>query len=151
MKEFEFQSEQLLPAPLERVFAFYSDAANLERITPPWLRFEIVTPSPVAMERGAVIDYRIRVRGLPMGWRSEITHWEPPYRFVDVQRRGPYRSWIHTHSFEQTDKGTIVRDHVRYAVPGGALVQKLFVAPDIQRIFSYRKERLAEIFAGPSQ
>ena len=139
-----------LPRPQDEVFAFFADAANLERITPPFLAFRILTPTPVAMRPGATIDYRIGLRGLPMTWRSEITSWEPPVRFVDVQRRGPYRLWEHTHTFEARDGGTQVVDSVRYALPGpafiSAIVNRLIVAPDLERIFLYRHEALEDAF-----
>ena len=146
MKLYRLKREQFVPAPIEAVFAFYADASNLEQLTPPFLRFRMVSPTPVAMRPGTLIDYRIRVHGLPMTWRSEITVWNPPYRFVDEQIRGPYRVWIHLHEFEPARGGTIVRDSVRYAVPGGDLVQRFLIAPDLERIFDYREKKLREIF-----
>ena len=146
MKTSEFHASTTLPFPRERVFDFFSRAENLELLTPPWLSFKILTPVPIRMCEGALIDYRLRVRGIPLGWRSEITVWDPPYRFVDEQRRGPYRAWIHEHRFTEVDGGTRVEDHVRYAVLGGSLVDRLFVAPDIRRIFDYRQQRLRELF-----
>lgn len=146
MREFTLLKEQIIDRPIEDVFAFYGNAANLERLTPPWLRFEILTPD-VPMQVGATIDYRIKMHGLPMRWTSEITAWDPPHRFVDEQRRGPYRYWIHTHEFETHPDGTLVRDFVRYAVPGGRLVHRLFVAPDLRKIFDYRRTALADVFA----
>lgn len=131
--------------PIESVFDFFADAGNLGKITPDWLQFEILTPGPISMATGTMIDYRIRLRGLPMRWRSEITLWEPPYRFVDEQRRGPYRSWIHEHRFVQRESGTDVIDEVRYSVHGGWLIEKLFVDRDLERIFDSRQERLAEL------
>lgn len=142
------ETDIVVGRPIEDVFAFFADAGNLERLTPPWLRFEILTPRPIAMRVGALIDYRLRVRGLPLRWRSEITAWEPPYRFVDEQRRGPYRLWIHEHTFETVDGGTRVRDRVEYAAPGGWIVQRLFVGPDLKRIFDYRTEALGRVFGG---
>ncbi len=147
MTESEIRREIRVPLPLDRVFPFFADAANLERITPPWLRFEILTERPIVMEVGALIDYRIRMRGVPMRWRTRITAWEPPYRFVDEQLRGPYRQWIHEHTFEAAGDETICRDHVRYRVPGGALIDRLFVRRDVERIFDHRTERLREIFS----
>lgn len=150
MKVTELRSEQWVPRPLNEVFDFFSNAFNLERLTPPLLRFNVLTPPPIEMREGLLIDYRLRVRGIPVRWQSEITVWEPPYRFVDEQRRGPYRVWWHEHSFEERDAGTVCRDRVRFAVPGGRLVQRLFVDPDVKKIFAYRGERLAEIFGGAS-
>jgi ligand-binding SRPBCC domain-containing protein len=131
-----------VPRPLQVVFAFFADAGNLEAITPPWLRFEILTPRPIAMRQGSRVDYRLRLHGVPLHWQSEITAWEPPYRFVDEQRRGPYRTWVHEHTFAERDGGTDVRDVVRYAVPGGWLADWLFVRRDVRRIFEYRARQL---------
>jgi hypothetical protein len=146
MKTHSFNTEMWLKPPLEEVFSFFSDARNLERITPPWVRFRILTSGEIPMRLGALIDYRIRVHGVPLRWRSEITLWEPGRRFVDEQRRGPYRLWIHEHRFSAKDGGTLVEDRVEYAVPGGALVNRLFVANDVAKIFEYRKRKLEEIF-----
>ena len=145
MKTYTLHSELWLPRPSAEVFPFFADAGNLQRITPPWLRFEMMTPAPVAMGEGTVIDYRLRVRGLPVRWRSEITCWDPPRRFVDEQRRGPYRLWIHQHTFEDVGGGTLVGDTVEYAVHFGVLVQRFLVGPDLRRIFAYRKQRLREL------
>ena len=138
--------EQFLPAPLEEVFPFFADARNLETITPPWLKFKVLTPAPIDMRPGARIDYRLRIRGIPIGWQSEITAWDPPHRFVDEQRRGPYRAWIHEHTFAREGAGTRVRDSVQYAAPGGELVRLLFVEPDVRQIFAFRQEFLARRF-----
>ena len=144
-----------LPRPRDEVFAFFADAQNLERITPPFLAFHIATPGPVDMRRGTIIDYRIGLRGLTITWRSEIATWEPPARFSDVQLRGPYRAWEHTHLFEEQNGGTQVTDTVRYAVPGpaltAALINSLFVAPDLKRIFTFRHEALQEAFGAGRQ
>lgn len=147
MRRFVLDAEQLLPRPLEEVFAFFSNPGNLQRITPPWLDFEIIGGHDRQMRAGLLIDYRLRIHGLPVRWQSEITSWDPPRRFVDEQRRGPYRLWIHEHTFEARGNDTLIRDHLQYAVPGGALVQKLFVARDVDRIFAFRRQRLEEIFA----
>jgi ligand-binding SRPBCC domain-containing protein len=135
-----------VPRPIEDVFAFFGDASNLERLTPPFLRFKILTPTPIAMRPGALIDYRISLRGLPMRWRSEITVWRPPFEFVDEQRRGPYRTWIHRHTFTEIPGGTRVVDDVEYAVPGGALAHTLFVKRDLARIFDYRTAVMRALF-----
>lgn len=147
MKEFSFQAELWLPRPRDEVFSFFADAHNLQTITPPWVRFEVLTPKPVQMKPGALIDYRIRVHGLPIRWRTEITEWEPPHRFVDVQIRGPYTLWHHTHTFEERDHGTLCRDHVRYRPRGGWLMNWLFVRRDVARIFAYRQRRLRELLS----
>lgn len=143
---FTLTAMQWLSRPVGEVFLFFADAGNLDVITPPWLRFEILTPRPIAMQVGARIDYRLRLRGLPVRWQSEITAWEPPQRFVDEQRRGPYRAWIHEHTFAERDGGTLIGDHVRYAVPGGWLADRLFVRRDVANIFAYRQEKLRELF-----
>ncbi len=144
---FTLTTEQWLPRPLQEIFTFFANAGNLDALTPPWLRFEILTPRPIEMKVGARIDYRLRLRGLPVRWQSEITAWQPPFRFVDEQRRGPYRVWHHEHTFVERDGGTLVGDRVRYAVFGGALVERLFVRRDIATIFAYRHRRLGELFA----
>lgn len=135
-----------LPRPLDEVFAFFSDAFQLEQITPPWMNFHVVTPAPIVIETGTLIDYRLRMHGIPMRWRSEITVWEPNQRFVDEQVIGPYRCWHHEHTFEEEGDQTIVRDRVEYAVPGGKLINKLFVQKNVEKIFAYRTEKLEELF-----
>jgi ligand-binding SRPBCC domain-containing protein len=146
MHNHQFSSEIWLARPIKEVFAFFSDAANLDSITPPWLSFRTVTRQPTEMHVGAVIDYRLRVRGFPIRWRSEITAWEPPYHFVDEQTRGPYRLWIHAHKFERRNGGTLVCDDVRYAVPFDWLLYELVVRRDVERIFAYRAECLRKRF-----
>jgi ligand-binding SRPBCC domain-containing protein len=142
------ESELFLPRPRVEVFPFFADAFNLERITPAWLRFRILTPPPIEMRPGLRIDYALRLHGLPLRWQSEITAWEPPDRFVDEQRRGPYRLWRHEHTFEELDGGTLVRDRVRYEVPGGGLVDRVLVRRDLDRIFSFRREAIARLLGG---
>ena len=149
MKASTFVSDLWLPQPLEEVFAFFADARNLQTITPAWLNFALVTPDPIQMSRGTLIDYRLRIHGIPIRWRSEITAWEPPHRFVDEQRRGPYRLWVHEHRFQARDGGTQVADNVRYAVPGGWLVNRLLVRRDVERIFQFRRQKLLELFPTP--
>jgi ligand-binding SRPBCC domain-containing protein len=146
MRTFRLEREIWIPQPREEVFDFFGDARNLERITPPWLRFQILPPVPEVVERGTLLNYKLRLRGMPIRWRTEITCWEPPVRFVDEQRRGPYRLWRHEHRFEPRDAGTVCLDRVDYAVPGGALVERLFVRGQLRRIFDYRAEALREVF-----
>ena len=146
MKIHILEQEQWLLRPREEIFPFFADAANLEAITPPWVGFEILTPGPIAMRAGALIDYRIRLHGFPLRWRTEITAWDPPHRFVDEQRRGPYRQWVHTHSFVPKDGGTLCLDRVEYAVPGGSLVNRWLVRPDVERIFAHRRQVLERLF-----
>jgi len=141
-----FSTRQLVDAPLDEVFDFFSDARNLGRLTPPWLSFEVLTPGPIAMAAGALIDYRLRWRGLPIRWRTEIEVWEPTRRFVDRQIRGPYRLWRHEHLFEEHRGGTMVEDKVEYAAIGGRLAHRLVVNRDVETIFNYRHEALDRIF-----
>jgi ligand-binding SRPBCC domain-containing protein len=146
MKIFEFEREQWLSRPLEEVFLFFGDVRNLQILTPPWLNFEILTPGVITMHPGTLIDYRLRLHGIPLRWQSEITIWDPPHRFVDEQRRGPYRMWCHEHQFEGRSGKTLVRDHIRYAVPGGWLINSLFVARDVEEIFCWRGKKLQDLF-----
>ena len=138
--------EQVIERDREELFPFFADAFNLETITPPWMRFRVVTPGPIEMRAGALIDYKLRVRWMPVRWRTLISLWEPPVRFIDEQIRGPYRQWIHEHTFTPINGGTLCRDIVRYAVPGGALVHGLMVRRDVDRIFDFRAKKMAELF-----
>lgn len=142
--------EQWVPLAPEALFPFYADPVNLERITPPFLRFRVVHSSDAALRDGALIDYRLRLHGLPISWRSRIETWRPPAAFVDQQVRGPYALWHHLHTFEPHDGGTVVRDQVRYRLPGGALGQLVagrLVARDLAHIFDYRRAVVARLFA----
>lgn len=152
MTTWELRASLRLPRPRPEVFAFFADAGNLEALTPPWLGFHILTPQPIEMRPGALIEYRLRVHGFPVRWQTEITAWEPPGRFVDEQRRGPYRQWIHEHTFEEAPGGnTIVRDRVRYRVPFGRLANWLVVERDARTIFAYRTQALLRKFGGRSE
>ena len=139
-----------LPLPIDRVFAFFGDAANLERITPPELHFHILTPQPLAMAAGTVIDYQLRLFGVRFRWRSEIAEWHPPHQFVDVQLKGPYREWIHTHRFNATANGTTILDEVRYRLPLSPLGDLAYPAVKLQlaRVFAYRTRALEELLLG---
>jgi ligand-binding SRPBCC domain-containing protein len=148
MTLFTFTQDLFLPVPRETVFPFFSAAENLEAITPPLLRFHILSATPIQMRAGTLIEYQLRVRGIPIRWQSAITAWDPPHHFRDEQRRGPYRVWIHDHTFESRDGGTLCHDTVRYAVWGGRFIERLFVRRDLERIFDYRKAALTRIFAG---
>jgi ligand-binding SRPBCC domain-containing protein len=151
MRVYRLERAQRLPAPPEDVFPYFADALNLERITPPWLGFRVISPGPLSMGAGTSIEYHLRLHRLPVRWRTEIVLWDPPSRFVDVQRSGPYRLWHHTHSFEPLDGGTVMRDVVRYALPLGrlgALAHAGFVRRDLERIFDFRKEQVARLVAG---
>jgi len=146
MRTFTHRSELFVARPRSEVFPFFADARNLEELTPDWLSFTVLTPDPIPMAVGTTIDYRLAWHGIPLRWRSEIADWEPPHRFIDRQLRGPYRLWHHEHRFEEVEGGTNVIDEVEYAVWGGALAVNLGVRRDVERIFAYRSERLAEIF-----
>jgi ligand-binding SRPBCC domain-containing protein len=144
--------EQVVARPRPEVFAFFADAANLERLTPASLRFRIKSPLPIEMRPGAVIEYDLSLVGVRFGWRTLIERFEAPERFVDVQARGPYRLWRHTHAFEEVPGGTRIVDRVEYELPLGplgALAHRLFVARQLNAIFEYRRRVIAEIF-GPA-
>ena len=141
------QTEIWLPAPRNEVFAFFARAENLQALTPDWLHFRILTGLPIHMRLGTLIDYRIRIHGVPLTWQSEISVWNPPHLFVDEQRRGPYRRWVHTHRFAEERGGTVVRDEVDFAVPVGFLAAP-FVKRDLRRIFAHRHHRLGQHFPG---
>jgi len=130
-----------IPRPVEQVFPFFADIANLERITPPELRFRFVTQPPIEMRRGALIEFRLALYGVPFGWHTEISHWEPPHRFVDHQLSGPYRQWVHTHEFAAERGGTRMRDHVSYELPLAplGLVALPLVRRQLERIFDFRE------------
>lgn len=143
---------QRLELPLERVFEFYAQARNLEALTPPWMGFTVLTPEPIRMRAGALIDYRLKLHGVPLRWRTRIEVWEPPERFVDIQLRGPYALWEHTHTFERDgEQAVVIKDHVRYALPLGPLgeiAHAAFVGRDLRRVFDYRERAVAERLAG---
>jgi ligand-binding SRPBCC domain-containing protein len=143
------ERELSLPVTRAEVFPFFADARNLERLTPPSLRFEILTPA-IQMRPGAIIEYRLHFSGLPVRWRTAIEEWDPPVRFVDVQEKGPYALWRHTHTFDETPDGTRMRDRVEYALPFGplgALAHRLFVSRQLNDIFAFRARIVRELFA----
>lgn len=140
---YRLERTQQIQRPLDAVFSFFADATNLEAITPRFLRFRILSPTPVEMRAGARIDYAMSLFGMPVRWRTRITEWEPGVRFVDEQEAGPYAVWRHTHEFEPQGEATLVRDVVDYAVPLGplgALAQLLFVRRTLGRIFDFRRD-----------
>ena len=141
-----YRQELWISRSLDEVFGFFCKAEKLEMITPPWVQFRIESPPPIEMREGALIDYRLRVHGFPLRWRTGIDVWEPPHRFVDRQIKGPYRQWIHEHRFSVKDGGTLVEDEVTYQVPGGWLVDRLFVRRDVERIFAHRSQALRRHF-----
>jgi hypothetical protein len=154
MHLYNLQREQWVARSLEGVFPFFARPENLALITPPSLGFRLLTPQPVVMEKGRIIDYTLRVLGLPTRWRTLITCYEPPWCFVDEQLCGPYSFWHHTHRFESLDGGTLLHDEVRYALPvplaGPAreIVHAIFVRPALERIFDYRRQVYARLFGG---
>ncbi|MEO6054011.1 MAG: SRPBCC family protein, partial [Chthoniobacterales bacterium] len=130
-----------------RIFAFFGDAGNLERITPPELQFQILTPHPMEMRPGALIDYKLRLLGIPFCWQTEITEWNPPFHFVDAQRSGPYKQWIHRHTFQEEGGMTVIRDEVCYRLPFGLLgdIGYPFVRYQIGKIFRFREQAIRRI------
>jgi hypothetical protein len=149
MRIHRLEREQLLGGSLAEVFAFFTDVRNLERITPSWMGFRILTPQPVTLGKDATIEYSIRLAGIPVRWRTRIVDWDEGRRFVDVQERGPYALWEHTHSFRDTGAGVLMRDEVRYALPFGplgALAHAVAVRSSLDRIFDYRHQVLAARF-----
>ena len=143
---YRLKAEMAVDLPLEQVFEFFSDAMQLERITPPWLNFSVLTRQPIEMKAGTLLDYRLNLHRIPINWRTEIAVWEPPYRFVDQQLRGPYKRWYHEHTFVEVDGKTIVKDDVHYIPRGGRLIHEWFVKPDLEKIFKFRQDTLSKIF-----
>ena len=140
---------QSIPAPLPGVFSFFCDACNLDRITPPWLHFKFLKQTDREIKVGTLIYYQLAWHGLPLAWTSRIEEWCPPTLFIDIQLKGPYRLWHHTHSFEACDGGTLMRDTVKYGLPMGTLGELgggWLVRRDVERIFNYRAEQISAIF-----
>ena len=150
MSTYLLQRELWIPKPLSTVFDFFSCAENLERITPPWMSFRILTPPPITMKQGVQVAYALRVRGIPLRWLTEIERWNPPFEFVDVQAKGPYQLWRHTHRFSELGRGTLVVDNVEYALGFGIvgrMVHRLQVARDLSGIFDYRVHRVQALLS----
>jgi len=148
MTPYVLERVQWVPCPVHEVFEFFSNARNLEHLTPPWLKFRILT-LPIAMEPGARIHYKISWHGVPLRWTTEIAQWTPPLSFVDLQLSGPYKLWHHTHSFEAIDGGTRLIDRVKYALPlgpFGRIAHALWVKRDVEKIFDYREARIRDLF-----
>src|SRR3954464_6759593 len=153
MTTYTLDQAQLVRRPLPEVFSFFADPANLQLITPPWMNFRILTPTPIEMRAGTLIDYRISVRGIPLRWRTRIDAYDPLQSFADIQLRGPYRSWRHTHSFAERPDGTEVTDHIEYSLPFGplgAMAHGLFVRRDLERIFAFRREVIERLLGTPT-
>ena len=149
MKTFEINTKQYINKPLEVVFEFFSKPENLEMITPESLSFNILTPIPIRMEKGSLIDYTIRLFGIPIHWRTLISDYEPPFRFVDQQIKGPYTFWHHTHTFQSVDGGVEIIDKVKYSLPMGwlgTLAHSIWVRKDLEKIFEHRKTVVQNYF-----
>ena len=152
-RDLELERAQIVPQPPAEAFAFFADPWNLEAITPPWLGFGILD-APAELADGSLLRYRLRLFGVPLGWRTEIATWRPPRTFIDRQVAGPYRLWVHTHRFTRAPGGTEIYDHVRYRIPGGPagpLVDRLLVRRWLDAIFDYRAERLRELLGSPGR
>src|SRR5579864_128518 len=150
-KTYTLAFTQQVARPLAEVFDFFSRAENLEALTPPWLNFKILDVQPQPVQQGTLINYNLRVHGIPLRWTSEIVEWEPPHRFVDLQLRGPYKLWRHEHRFEARDGGTLITDTINLALPLGILGEiayKIKVKSDVEEIFAFRERRIHSLFSG---
>lgn len=148
MKVYELNLTQRIDAPLERVFDFFSKPENLAEITPSKLGFNILTPSPILMKKGTLIDYTIRLVGFRVRWRTLITFYDPPKKFIDEQIKGPYSFWHHTHTFKAINGGVEMKDIVRYVIPFGVLgrlLHFLWIKNDLKKIFDYRKQVINKV------
>ena len=149
MAENVLERRQIIERPREEVFEFFADAGNLERITPPELNFKIISAQPINIKKGAFIDYKLKLRGIPITWKTEITQWNPPHDFVDTALKSPYKQWIHLHTFEENEKGeTIMRDKVRYRLPFEPLgdLAHWYVKKELKYIFDYRYKVIEKVF-----
>lgn len=150
MPSYTFDAEMWVPVSVDVVFAFFADTVNLDRMTPPWVHFRTVTPQPIEMRAGLILEHQLRIRGMPIRWKSEISVWQPPTRFVDEQRSGPYKFWTHRHDFAAENGGTWIRDHIDYCPRGwllAPLVNRWLVAPDLRRVFAHRHQKIREALA----
>lgn len=148
MGEHILEREQVIQRPRNEVFSFFADAGNLEKITPPELNFHIISPQPIDIKKGAFIDYKLKLRGIPITWKTEITGWNPPHSFVDTALKSPYKQWIHLHTFEEGERGeTIMKDIVRYRLPLEPLgdFAHFYVKKELKYIFDYRYKIIEEI------
>jgi ligand-binding SRPBCC domain-containing protein len=147
---YHIDTDVWVPRELDEVFAFFSDAFNLETLTPPRVNFHVITPAPIDLKAGALIDYKLRVNGIPLRWTTRIDTWNPPHEFSDSQLSGPYKLWHHTHRFSESRGGTKMTDHVDYELPFGplgSLAHKLWVRRDVESIFTYREKIIRERFS----
>jgi len=154
MAKHVFRTSATIDLPIDEVFAFFSNAENLERITPAQLGFNIITPTPIEMRKGTLIDYTLKLQGFPIKWRTEITRWEPPHLFEDAQLIGPYKQWIHQHRFTETENNkTLMEDEVRYRLPFEPFgdLAKFFVEREITNIFKYRSKVITDILTPGGQ
>lgn len=152
MSEHVFKSEILIDRPRDEVFDFFSKAENLERITPSELNFHVVTPQPIEIKKGALIDYKLTLHGIPFGWRTEITVWDPPFEFEDTQLKGPYKQWIHRHRFTEPEPGkTLMSDEVRYRLPLEPLgdIASFLIARQVRQIFEFRNKSISAFMSEP--
>ena len=140
------EATQWIQRPLEEVFRFFSQPENLHALTPTRMNVELLTTTPVDMRAGRQLTYRLRVKGLPIRWTSQIVRWDPPHSFRDIQLKGPYRKWDHTHRFERDGCGTRVIDDVRYSAPGPRWMERAWIRPDVRKIFQYRHRTLEGVF-----
>ncbi len=149
------ERSQRVEVPVDQAFAFYGDERNLEPLTPPWLHFEVTTPRPIVMAAGTLLEYRLRLHGIPIHWQTRIDTWDAPTRFTDFQEEGPYKLWEHAHTFEPDgETATIIHDRVRYAIPFGplgSLAHVLFVRRDLERIFDFRRDAVAARLGTPGR
>lgn len=147
------RAEASIPLDRLEVFPFFAAAENLERITPPELRFRILSPLPILMAEGAVIEYRLSLEGVPFRWRTRITEWDPPRAFTDLQEKGPYRTWIHRHTFEESAGGTLMRDEVRWSLPLWPWSAPVlpWVRRKLERIFRFRQEVIGRLLLGEGE
>ena len=149
MQDLIYECEQWVPKTIEEIFPFFAEAKNLEKITPPHLRFHIVGMNTETINKGTLIDYKLQLYGVPFKWKTKISEFEPNKMFIDEQLKGPYSKWVHLHTFEQINGGTLLKDLVHYRIPMGALGKILlgrFIRKDIEKIFNYRKSVIAELF-----
>ena len=154
MAEHILQRKQIIERPRKEIFEFFADAGNLEKITPPELNFKIISPQPIDIKKGAFIDYKLKLRGIPITWKTEITQWKPPHDFVDTALKSPYKQWIHLHTFETGANGeTIMEDLVRYRLPFEPFgdLAHWYVKKELKYIFDYRFKVIEEVFSPNSK